>query len=46
MPSPESSVLDLGGAFDFAVKSVKKEKKPAIDQQVLIANVVKKSLEL
>lgn len=47
MPSPESSVLDLGGEYEYAVQSVKKEKKkPVIDQNLMIANIVKKSLEL
>lgn len=44
MPSPEASVLDLG-SFDYA-QSPKPAKKPPVNQDVLIANVVKKSLEL
>ena len=46
MPSPEASELDLGGAYDLPVKAAKPEKKPVVNQDVLIANVVKKSLEL
>ena len=46
MPSPESSVLDLGGAYDFAVQAAKPAKKPPINQDILIANVVKKSLDM
>jgi hypothetical protein len=45
MPSPEASELDLGSSYEFAVKP-KLSKKPKINQDVLIANVVKKSLEL
>ena len=46
MPSPESSVLDLGVAYDIPVQAAKPTKKPPINQDVLIANVVKKSLDL
>jgi hypothetical protein len=46
MPSPEASELDFGGAYDLPVKAAKPEKKPEVNQDVLIANVVKKSLEL
>jgi len=46
MPSPEASELDFGGAYEVPIKVTLPEKKPEVNQDVLIANVVKKSLEL
>lgn len=44
MPSPESSAIDLGE--DFAFKAIKPKKMPKKSEKELIADVVKKSLDL
>lgn len=44
MPSPESSAIDLGE--DFAFKAIKPKKVPKKTEKELIADVVKKSLDL
>jgi hypothetical protein len=44
MPSPESSAVDLGE--EFAFKAVKPKKVPKKSEKELIADVVKKSLDL
>jgi len=44
MPSIESSAIDLGE--DYAFKAVKKKKVPKKSEKELIADVVKKSLEI
>jgi hypothetical protein len=44
MPSIESSAIDLGE--EFAFKAVKPKKVPKKSEKELIADVVKKSLEI
>ena len=44
MPSPESSAVDLGE--EFAFKAIKPKKVPKKSEKELIADVVKKSLDL
>jgi len=46
MPSPESSAVDLGEDFAFTKKALKSKKIPKKSEKDLIADVVKKSLEI
>lgn len=45
MPSPESSMLDLGSDIDFAVSQINASKPKKLTQEELIASALKKSLD-